>query len=104
MSSVATQQWRPRAEPPICAGVGLAPIKTRAVQVWDSRAREVYAGVAAVGGEIGVDRLPRAVACGQRDRYQATVGGTASRCGVGSRWPSEASNLLASMTKGARNW
>ena len=42
--------------------------------------------------------------CGQRDRYQATVRRTASRCAVGSRWPKAASNLLASMTKGARNW
>ena len=44
------------------------------------------------------------VAFGQRDRYQATVCCTASRCGVGSRRPKAASNLLASMTKGARNW
>src|SRR5215813_493858 len=40
----------------------------------------------------------------QRDLYQATVRGTASRCGVGSRRPKAAWNLLASMTKGARNW
>jgi hypothetical protein len=44
------------------------------------------------------------VAFGQRDRYQATVCCTASRCAVGSRRPKAASNLLASTTKGARNW
>jgi hypothetical protein len=44
------------------------------------------------------------VAFGQRDRYQATVCSTASRCAVGSRRPKAASNLLASTTKGARNW
>jgi len=44
------------------------------------------------------------MAYGQRDRYQATVRCTASRCEVGSRGPKAASNLLASMTKGARNW
>jgi hypothetical protein len=60
--------------------------------------------VGAAVGVIDADRLLRAVACGQRDRYQATVRCTASRCGVGSRWPKAASNLLASMTKGARNW
>ena len=46
------------------------------------------------------DYLRRAVACGQWDRYQATVRCTASRCRVGSRRPKTASNLLASMTNG----
>jgi hypothetical protein len=49
-------------------------------------------------------RRPAAVVCGQRDRYQATVCCTASRCGVGSRRPKAAWNLLASITNGARNW
>jgi hypothetical protein len=31
-------------EPPICADVGLAPIKTKAVQIWESCAHEVHAG------------------------------------------------------------
>jgi hypothetical protein len=100
---VTGRSGRTRACPPFCADVGLAPIKTKVVQIWESCAHEVYAGRAAVG-VIGADRLLRAVACGQRDRYQATVRWTASRCGVGSRWPRAASNLVASMTKGARNW
>jgi hypothetical protein len=91
-----------RAEPPFCAELGLAPIKTKAVQIWESCAHEVHAGRSR-RGVIDADRL-RAVACGQRDRYQARVRWTASRCGVGSRGPKAASNLRASMTKGARNW
>ena len=91
------------AYPPICADVGLALITTKAVQIWESCAHEAHAGRAAVG-VTEADRLPRAVASGQRDRYQATVRWTASRCGVGSRWPKAASNLVASMTKGPRNW
>jgi hypothetical protein len=58
--------------------------------------------VVTTAAEIGADLA--AVVFGQRDRYQATVRCTASRCAVGSRRPKAASNLLASMTKGARNW
>ena len=79
---------------------GLAPIKTKGGN--PVRMRCMWAGAAV--GVIDADRLLRAVACGQRDRYQVTVCWTASRCGVGSRWPKAAWNLLASMTKGARNW
>jgi hypothetical protein len=35
---------RTRAGPPFCADVGLAPIKTKAVQIWESCAHEVHAG------------------------------------------------------------
>jgi len=31
-------------EPPNCAGIGLAPIKTKAVQISESCAHEVHAG------------------------------------------------------------
>ncbi len=79
---------------------GLAPIKTKGGN--PVRMRCMWAGAAV--GVIDADRLLRAVACGQRDRYQAMVGWIASRCEVGSRWPKAAWNLLASMTKGARNW
>jgi len=71
------------------------------VQIWESCARKVPVGRA---GEIGADRLLARWRAVIETGYQARVCWTASPCGVGFRWPKAAWNLLASMTKGARNW